>query len=93
MNIGISREFRAVVALVGVQDASAQEAESGAAVHRPLQHLEPIYLALSRTGGLGEIESSLHGAEIAPQAGDKFLQRRGARILEHFVQGFLTLLA
>jgi hypothetical protein len=91
MNIGISREFRAVVALIGVQDASAQEAESGAAVHRPLQHLEPIYLALSRTGGLGEIESSLHGAEIAPQAGDELFQCRVACIREYFLQRLCAL--
>jgi hypothetical protein len=36
-NFGISRKSRAVVALIGVQDASAQESEPGAAVHGVVQ--------------------------------------------------------
>ena len=63
---GFSRTFRAVVALCGMQHASAEEAEAGAAIHRSFQHLESVYLAFSGAGGPGQLEGGLHGTEIAP---------------------------
>ena len=43
-----SRNFRAVVLLCGVENPGAQELEPGAAIHGPLQHFQPIDLALHR---------------------------------------------
>ena len=45
-NFGFSRTLRAVVALCGVQDTGAEKLEASAAVHGPLEHLQPVDLAL-----------------------------------------------
>src|SRR5271165_2477711 len=93
MNIGFSRTFRAVVALCGVQHASAEQAEAGAAIHRSFQHLEPVYLAFRGARGPRKVERRLYGTDISAQTGNKRTERRASRLVEHFIQGLLALAA
>ena len=66
LNFGFSRAFRAVVALCSMEHASTEQAEARAAIHRPFQHLEAVYLAPGGAGGPGQVEGRLYGAEVPP---------------------------
>ena len=91
---GISRACRAAVPQsCGVQQADAQERETGPAIHGPLQHLQPVDLAFGRACGPGQVEGRLHGGEVVAQAGGELRQRRAGRVGEHGGQAFLALAA
>jgi len=60
-------------ALCGVEDSGTEEFEPSAAIHRPLEHLQPIDLALDRARCPREIERGLYGADVALKAGRKVL--------------------
>ncbi len=47
---GLSRNLRAVLSR-SVKDAGPKKREPGAAIHGPLQHFQPIDLALHRAAG------------------------------------------
>ena len=81
-----SRTLRAVVTLCGVEDAGTEKLESSTAVHGPLQHFQPIDLALYRARRPRQIQRGLDGGDVAPQAPGKILQRRGDRCVEDLAQ-------
>jgi hypothetical protein len=60
-----------------VQDASAQELESGTAIHGPLQHFEPVDLAFYRACCPRQLQRCLNSGDVTPQSYRKVFQRRG----------------
>ena len=65
LNFGLSRTYRAVVALCGIEDAGAEELESGAAIHGPLQHFQLVDLTLHGAGCPRQVQRCLDGGTVA----------------------------
>jgi len=78
-----------VPALSGMEDSLSQEREARAAIHRPLQHFEPVDLSFGRACGPWQVESGLHRVEVAAQADGKRGERREISGGQHIDQDLL----
>src|SRR3954467_1078952 len=72
-----SQRRRSLFILCGVEHSVTQKVESGAAVHGPLDDLQPVDLSLDWTGAPGQRQGGMHSIAVLTQAPGKTVEAAG----------------
>ena len=80
------RASRGVGCSRAMKDPSAQQPETSAAVHRPLQHLEAANLTLDGARGPRPCERRVHCIEVAAEPGSEVCEHGAVGSRENFVE-------